>query len=121
VPVVDDQRRVIGVVSEADLIDEHKREAHIPRTLLYGVFPLPEDVLAEAARRGQMLQAGDLMTRQVITATEKTKLHELVDLMVIHKINRIPIVREGRLIGIVCRADLMRAFIAEQQSGLGIG
>jgi hypothetical protein len=48
VPVVDEQRHVFGIVSEADLIDEHKREWRIPRTALYGLFPFPEDVLAKA-------------------------------------------------------------------------
>src|SRR5688572_16853038 len=66
-PVVDDEGHVLGIVSEADLIDEHKREARIPRASLFGLFPLPDDVLREAARRGTMLRAGDLMTRQVVT------------------------------------------------------
>jgi CBS domain-containing protein len=109
VPVVDNDRRVIGMVSEADLIDEHKREAVIPRTLLFGLLPLPDDVLCEAARRGKMLQAKDLMTRPVVTATEATTIHELADLMVQHWINRVPIVRDGRLVGMVSRSDLVRA------------
>lgn len=109
VPVVDDDRHVIGMVSEADLVDEHKREAAIPRTLLYGVFPLPDDVLCEAARRGKMLRAADLMSRPVVTATEETTLHELADLMVQHWINRVPVLRHGRLVGIVSRSDLVRA------------
>jgi CBS domain-containing protein len=109
VPVIDDERRVLGVVSEADLIDEHKREARIPRVALYGVLPVPDDVLVEAARHGMALPARDLMTRKVATATEGTTVHELADLMARHKVNRIPIVRDGRLVGIVCRADLVRA------------
>jgi CBS domain-containing protein len=108
VPVVDEEQRVVGIVSESDLVDEHKREARIPRTALYGVFPLPEDVLREAAHRGQMLQASDLMTRKVVTATEDTPVHALADLMAGRRVNRIPILRDGRLVGIVCRADLLR-------------
>jgi len=109
VPVIDDEQRVLGVVSESDLIDEHKREAHIPRVALYGVFPVADDVLIEAARHGMTLPARELMSRKVVTATEDTPVHELADLMTRHKVNRIPIVRDGRLVGIVCRADLVRA------------
>jgi CBS domain-containing protein len=109
VPVVDGERQVIGILSEADLIDEHKREAAIPRTLLYGLIPLPNDVLAEAAHRGKILRADDLMTRPVVTATENMAVHELADLMVQRRINRIPVVRDGRLVGIVTRSDLVRA------------
>jgi CBS domain-containing protein len=110
VPVVDEEQHVVGILSESDLIDDHKREARIPRTALYGVFPLPDDVLREAAQRGQMLQASDLMTKKVVTATEDIPVHALADLMVQRKVNRIPILRAGRLVGIVCRADLVRVF-----------
>jgi CBS domain-containing protein len=113
VPVVDRNRRILGLVSEADLIDEHKREDIIPRTLLYGVLPLPDDLLCQAARRGKMLQAKDVMTRPVATGSEDMDLHELADLMVQHWIGQIPIVRDGRLVGIVSRSDLVRA-LAQQ-------
>jgi CBS domain-containing protein len=109
VPVVDGEGALLGMLTEADLIDAQKRETQIPRTLLYGVFPLPDDVLVEAVRRGKLLKASDLMTKRVVTATEETTLHELADLMVQHWINRVPIVRDGRLVGIVSRSDLIRA------------
>jgi CBS domain-containing protein len=109
VPVVDEEQRVIGIVSEADLIDEHKRERHIPRVALYGLFPIPEDLLAAAYAGGKGLTARDMMTRKVTTASEKTSCAELADLMVRRHINRVPIVRDGKLVGIVCRDDLVRA------------
>jgi CBS domain-containing protein len=109
VPVVDEQRHVIGIVSEADLIDEHKREWHIPRTALYGLFLIPEDVLMKAYEGGRGLTARDVMTKKVTTASEDTSFHELADMMVMRHINRVPIVREGKLVGIVCRGDLVRA------------
>jgi CBS domain-containing protein len=115
VPVVDSEGHVLGMVTEADLIDEHKREARIPRFALFGVFPLPDDVVSQAAREGKLLQAGQLMSRSVVTATEETTAHELADLMVKHRINRIPILRDGRLAGIVGRGDLLRA-IAQGQT-----
>ena len=114
VPVVDGERRVLGMVSEADLIDEHKRKARIPRTALFGLVPLPDDVLWEAARRGTVLTAVDLMTRRTVTATEETPVREVADLMVRHRINHIPVTREGRLVGIVARADLVRELVRSE-------
>jgi CBS domain-containing protein len=108
-PVVDEQGRVVGIVSEADLIDEHKREAHIPRVALFGFFPVPQDLLNEAFESGKRLKARDVMSKRVVTASEETAVHELADMMVMRRINRVPIVRDGRLVGIVSRGDLVRA------------
>lgn len=109
VPVVDEAGLLIGIVSESDLIDEHRREAKIPRVALFGVFPIADEILIEAARHGMTLPARDPMGRKVVTATEETTVHELADLMATHEVSRIPILRDGRLVGIVCRADLVRA------------
>jgi CBS domain-containing protein len=118
VPVVDEPGHVIGIVTEADLIDEHKREWLIPRTALYGLFPIPEDVLMKSYEGGRGLTARDVMTKKVTTASEDTSFHELADMMVMRHINRVPIVREGKLVGIVCRGDLVRA-LAEKKGGSG--
>jgi CBS domain-containing protein len=72
-------------------------------------FPVPDDVLIEASRHGMTLLAKALMSRNVVTATEETPVHELADLMATHRVNRIPVLRDGELVGIVCRADLVRA------------
>jgi CBS domain-containing protein len=109
VPVVDADGRVMGIVSEADLIDEHKRNAHIPRVALYGFFPIPDEILAKAFDGGKKLKARDVMTKRVITDTEDRPVHELADLMVRHRINRVPILRDGKLVGIVTRGDLVQA------------
>ncbi len=49
------------------------------------------------------------MARHVVTATERTTLPELAELMVKHAVRRIPILRGGRVVGIVSRADMIRA------------
>jgi CBS domain-containing protein len=112
VPVVENNGQVIGMLSEADLLDEDKRAARIPRTALFGFFPVPEDVLKEAYRGGKHLTAGDVMTKKVATATEDTSVSKLADMMITRRINRVPILRDGKLVGIVSRADLVRALAA---------
>jgi CBS domain-containing protein len=114
VPVVDERDRVIGIVSEADLIDEHQRELHIPHVALYGFFPVPEDLLKVAYDSGMKLKARDMMTRKVVTASEDTGFHELADTMVMRHINRVPIVRDEKLVGIVSRGDLVRALAGKK-------
>lgn len=109
VPVVDQDRHVLGIVTEADLLDPEKRETAVPRILLYGVMPLSDDQLCEAVHRGHTLRVRELMTRPAVTATEAATIDELAELMVRNWINRVPIVRGDRLVGIVSRSDLIRA------------
>ena len=53
--------------------------------------------------------ASDLMTRNVITANETASIPEIADLLTKNRIKRVPILREGRVIGIVSRADIVHA------------
>jgi len=53
--------------------------------------------------------AKDLMIREVVSATEGTKLSEIADLMSRHRIKRVPILRDGKLVGVVSRGDIVRA------------
>src|SRR5947209_890315 len=66
-PVVDPHGRVVGMISETDLVDEEKRRVRLPRALLFGVFPILEEAVRAAYDEGEMLTAEDLMTRHVFT------------------------------------------------------
>lgn len=116
-PVVDADGHVLGMVTEADLIDEHKREAAIPRTALFGIFPIPDEATIAAYEKGMKLPVEQLMSKPAVTASEETTLHEVADMMVRRRVNRIPIVRDGRLVGIISRGDLVRALAAGGAGG----
>jgi len=116
VPVVEPDGSVVGIVSESDLIDEEKRRVRLPRTALFGVFLIPEKVLREAYEEGDRLTARDLMTRKVFTLPESVPAREVIAEMLARKINRIPITRNGKLVGIVARADALRAIEAHAQT-----
>jgi CBS domain-containing protein len=75
---------------------------------MFGMYALPEPEIVEALRDGWHLPACDLMSRKLISATEDATLDELSCLMVQKNINRVPIVRDGKLIGIVTREDVLR-------------
>lgn len=109
-PVVSADGELVGILSEADLIDPEKRRARLPRAALFGVYVLPEAVLREAVEEGQRLQVQDVMTRRVFTLPDDTPVPVLVRELLTRRINRVPILRDGRLAGIVSRADALRVF-----------
>jgi len=78
---------------------------------------MSDDQLCAAVRRRKTLRVKDLMTRPAVTATEDMTIHELADLMVRHWINLVPIVRGGRLVGVVSRSDLVHALALGSWSG----
>lgn len=107
VPVVDTDGNLVGIVSEADLIDQNKREWAIPRLALFGIWKVPDRMLDDSYKEGCKLEARNVMTRKVITAKEETTLKELAHIMLSKHINRIPIMRDDKLVGIVSRTSIL--------------
>lgn len=114
VPVVDDQNKVIGIVSETDLIYREKH-LHIPSfiSILDGVIFLESTKeLEHQVRKMAAFKVKDVMTKKVLTIHEDAALEDIVDKIVEKKINRLPVVdREGKLVGIVTRSDILRHII----------
>ena len=112
-PVVDDKGAVVGIVSEADLIrraeiDTTAKKSWLARLLDSGASAAHDFVAANTRR------VSDVMTKEVVTATEDATLGELVGLMERHGIKRIPIVRGRILVGVVSRSDLLRALLSHE-------
>jgi CBS domain-containing protein len=110
VPVVSPDGRVLGVVSEADfLVKEQGGETarHRPLASLFG------DSAATLARLEKVAAAtaGDAMTAPPITIEADRSIHEAADLMTRHAVNRLPVTDHRGLVGIVTRADLVRAYL----------
>ncbi len=114
-PVVDDDGRLVGVISESDLLNAEKRREALPRMALYGTVPISEERLMRAYKGGMSLKAGDLMTRDVVTAAEDTSADAVCDMMITHRINRIPVVRDGRPVGIITRSDLLLGMLRSSE------
>jgi len=107
-PVVDDEGQLVGIVSEGDLL--HRQEAGTERKRSWWLrLMTDDDVLARDYTKAHARKVGDLMTRNVITATPETELGDIAMLLEKHAIKRVPIMQDGRLVGIVSRANLIQA------------
>jgi len=107
-PVIDASGAVLGMVTEGDLLRraETGTERKRPRLLefLLGPGRLAGDYIQTHGRK-----IGEVMTRKPVTVDPSTSLETLVELMEKHRIKRVPVVEDGRLVGIVSRADLLAA------------
>ncbi len=81
-PVVDADGKIIGIITEADIISKVNREG---------------------------LRVADIMSHNVIAVSEETPVNEIASLLTERKIKRVPVVHNGKLVGIVSRADIVHA------------
>jgi CBS domain-containing protein len=117
VPVVDDEGRVIGIITELDLIVRNTR-LEMPRfieVLDWGRIPLERPGHVQERLKHMLgTQARDVMTEKVITIGPEANIEELAELMVKRRLNPVPVVDEaGKLIGIVSRADIVDMMAAQ--------
>lgn len=109
-PVVDAEGQLVGLLSEGDLLRraEIHTEKHRPKWLdfLLGPGRSAQDYVKSHSRR-----VADMMTAEPIAVDEATPLEEVVALMEKRRIKRVPVLRANRLVGIVTRSDLLRAFL----------
>lgn len=117
VPVVDDEGCLVGLISEGDLIR---------RTELGGVAPMVEAALAAEDRANAYVKrsswrVGDAMTANPITIDENMSVARVATVMQERGIKRIPVLRNGVLVGIVSRADLLQAILSAKQDETAAG
>lgn len=107
-PVVDGQGQLVGIISEADFIHrvEIGTEKHRPWLLksLTGSTTLAEDFAKSHGKK-----VGEIMTTEVVAATEDASLAEIAGLFERHRIKRVPIVRAGKVVGVVSQSNLIQA------------
>jgi CBS domain-containing protein len=90
-PVVDSEDTVVGIITERDVLLRHE------------LIPFVSDV----------------MTPNVITVEESTPLIDIADILLAHSIKRVPVLREGRVVGIVSRSDVIRGQLSELMTAAG--
>jgi CBS domain-containing protein len=115
-PVISDAGQLVGIISEGDLLRriETGTTRKRPRWLEFLMSP---GRLADEYAHTHGRRVDEIMTPNVTTVTESSSLGALVQLMERRGIKRVPVVRDGKVVGIVTRANLMHAVAALQDSG----
>lgn len=113
-PVTDSENRILGIISEGDLIRRveigtKKRHSWWLR-LLGGPAPEASDFIKSHATK-----VSDVMTKDVISVPEDAPLEEVATLMERYQVKRLPVVRDGKVIGIISRANIVRALASAPQ------
>jgi len=93
-PVVDDEGHLVGIISE---------------------FQLMEAIYTPEVKQHRV---GKLMTRDVLTVKENAILSDVANMFILHRIRRMPVVRDGTVVGIIARRDLLR-YVMETDDVLG--
>ena len=115
-PVVEGNGRLIGIVSEGDLIRRTEIGTERRRSWWLDMLTSREVQVNEFVK-ANALKVKDVMSSGVISASETTALTEIATLLEKNGIKRVPIVRDGRLVGVVSRANLVRALASAPSLG----
>ena len=107
-PVVDKDTRVIGIVSEGDLLHRAETATEQRRSWWLEIMTSTNQLAGEYIK-SHSAKVTDVMTRDVISVTDTTPVADIAVLLETHRIKRVPVLRDGRLAGIVSRANLVRA------------
>lgn len=114
VPVVDKAGAVVGMVSEDDLLRRPENAAGRRSSWWLQLFAEPEEP-ARAYVKTHGRTAAEVMTSEVVSVGEDTPLEEIAILLERHRIKRVPVVRDGQLIGLVSRADLLQGLVSRAE------
>lgn len=118
VPVVDKDRQLVGIVSEGDLMRRVKDEGDHRDAWWLSLFTGGKDAGDYVKAHGR--KAHEVMTANPLSVAENTPLHTIARMLEKHHIKRVPVLRDGKLVGIVSRANLLQgianAAVAPTQS-----
>lgn len=109
-PVVDAHNKVVGVVTETDLIDQTKK-VHIPTMISF----LDSVIMLESASKleeqiGKITgtTVGDICSKKVITVEEESRLDEIATIMSDKNVHTLPVLSDGQLVGVVGKNDIIK-------------
>jgi CBS domain-containing protein len=114
-PVVDSEGKLLGIVTENDLIERNKR-LHIPTVLrLFDAFIPIEgaDMVEKEIKRMSATVVSEICTKEVITINEDTSLEEIATIMSEKKVHLLPVIKAGKIVGIVGKHEVIKGIAGE--------
>lgn len=115
VPVVTEDGTLVGLLSEGDLVHRVEIGSEKKRSWWSSTLANRETLASEYIKsHGRLVR--DVMTAKVQVAQEDTDLGSIAEMMDTHHIKRVPVVRDGKVVGIVSRANLLQALIGTPRS-----
>lgn len=114
VPVVDANGKLVGILSETDLLHRAETGTEKRRKWWLKAF-VDTDQLAREYAASHARRASEIMSANVVTIDADADLGAVADLLERRRLKRLPVVKDGRLVGIITRGDLVRALVARQE------
>ena len=111
VPVVEREGRLVGIVTEGDLLRRAETGTERHRSAWSGWFS-PNSRLAVDYIKSHARRVADIMTRELVSVGELATLGEIADLLETKRIKRVPVVTDEKIVGIVSRSDLLRVLVS---------
>ena len=111
VPVVDANGSLAGIVTENDLISRNKR-LHIPTVVSFldaAIYLESSKKFSDEVKRMTATKVGDICAKKVVTIAEDTTLTDIATLMAEKKVHLLPVVKAGKVVGIVGKRDVVAA------------
>jgi CBS domain-containing protein len=113
-PVVDSRQKVVGIVSEADLMRRAEIGTAPRHSWLSRIFS--NDALSAAEYvKFNSRRVADVMTKTVVTVPHDATLGEVAEILAKHKVKRVPVLEGDVLVGVVSRSDLLRALMSREE------
>jgi CBS domain-containing protein len=112
-PVVDEEGRLLGVVTESDLIDQTKK-VHIPTVVAILdslIFLERPDKMEKDIRKIAGTVVGDIYSKSPVTVSEETPLDEIATIMAKKHVHTLPVMRGEQLVGVIGKGDIIRTLI----------
>jgi CBS-domain-containing membrane protein len=117
VPVLDDSGALFGIVTENDLISRNKR-LHIPTVVSFldaAIYLESSKKFEQEVKRLTATRVGDICSRKVVTITEDTTVIDIATIMSEKKVQLLPVIKAGKVVGIVGKRDMVKAVIRQAE------
>ncbi|MGI6452183.1 MAG: CBS domain-containing protein [Syntrophomonadaceae bacterium] len=113
IPVIDQDKRILGIITEKDLVIKAS-ELKVPFfiTLFDSIIFLENPIrFSNNLKKYTAYKVREAMTEKVATVEEDATLDEVIKIMQKKRINRVPVLRHGKLVGIISRNDILKALV----------